>query len=733
MPSALIELSAIAVRGNSARYKPNSWLDSGGALQGHHNMIDLLLIFPPQWSPFQPPLSIPSLTAWLRRAGLQVGCLDANILFYEWLLSDEAARILIETLSAVDLPDQEKEVYASVLGSTDYRADIRALKQQDLNCIEDPKGNLSKERFLEECYANERSLSNYLAIVSRICGTTFEITPYQFRLSSGNLNSSQLEDLVTCPHNLLGAFADYLLREIVTQHSASPPLIGFSCIGQEQLYFTLLLGHRMKKSLGATIIVGGTIFSRIFERGALRAEWFGKVFDIIVRNEGERPTERILANLRLGLPLVQDVPSIVYRCDGAIVSSDACPPLLPAEVPIPDFDDMPLSRYLSSDVTLPLLASRGCYWGKCEFCHHGMVYGEKYMAYTAECVLDSVTALSKRYGVRHFAFNDEAIPPKIARKIGEVFPARTVTGWNFTGLIKFERFYDSSILTDLARIGMRSLYVGLESASERVLTLMRKNTKKEIMLRNLRDATHAGIWMHCFLFFGFPGEREEDAQETYDFIMSNTDVIGSFGCGTFSLEHNAPIQKHLEHFGVQVGETGDRDLDVYYAYEVAEGVGPNRAEEWANALNMLISDIPKYAATSWIPREHLLCLLSRSSPEELAEAGSRLMEERFVPLGLPASQIFSLVNTESPLAPAILINRINGNFFRLPLNLVPTFRMLCESNITLRDLRQINASLFARITGTGGHHIKQESHEGVAWNSPRLPIESVNDVEPLSL
>lgn len=663
-------------------------------------MTDLLLVFPPQWSPFQPPLSLPSLAAWLRRRGFRVGCLDANILFYEWLLSDEATGILLGLLPDADLHDAEKEAYLYALRSTaQYRTDISTLRPSSSHPDTSPSAAPVTERPGDLCRnsVGVQSLSNYLAIVSRIC-RSFEVSPYEFRLATGNLSSSQLEDLVIRPHILLDAFAEYLVGVIAARNSILPSLVGFSCIGQEQLYFTLLLGHRVKSRLGIPVAVGGTVLARIFERGVVRGEWFGRFFDVIVRNEGERPAERMLANLWGGFPLVQDVPSIVYVRDRTVVSSEPCSPLKPAEVPIPDFDDMPLGRYLSADVTLPILSSRGCYWGKCEFCHHGMVYGEKYAAYTAEGVLGAVTALSERYGVRHFAFNDEAIPPKIARDIARIFPPTTETGWNFTGLIKFERFFDAAIFAGLARVGTRSLYVGLESASERVLALMRKNTKQEIMRRNLADATRAGIWMHCFLFFGFPGESEEDAQETYDFIVGNSDIIASFGCSTFALEHNAPIQRHLEDFGVRAGQAGGADLDVYYTYEVANGIGPERALEWSNALNLRAAEVRKYAATSWIPREHLLCLLSRSAPEELVEAAGRLLEDRFVPLDLPASRVFSLVNEDDSAPSAVLINRPGGSFFRLPAKLVPTFRMLCESDSTLRDLSEANAPLFAHIT-----------------------------------
>ncbi|HEU6443728.1 MAG TPA: hypothetical protein VFL61_01585 [Gaiellaceae bacterium] len=270
------------------------------------------------------------------------------------------------------------------------------------------------------------------------------------------------------PPDLLDTFVRATIESQVLP--ANPKVVGLSCIGQEQLYFTLLFGRYLKEHTDASVIVGGTIFSRIFERGALKPDWFGRYFDVIVRNEGERPTERLLSNLRNRVPLTLDVPGVVYHEHGQIEAPTPAHPLSPRELPVPDFDDMPLGHYMSPEITLPLLSARGCYWGKCEFCHHGMVYGEKYAPYKPIDILEAVTMLAERYGVRHFAFNDEAIPPKVLRAIGEQFPPHAESGWTFTGLIKFEPTYKREDFERFHAAGCRSLYVGLESASERVST-----------------------------------------------------------------------------------------------------------------------------------------------------------------------------------------------------------------------------------------------------------------------
>ncbi|WP_380279209.1 B12-binding domain-containing radical SAM protein [Kitasatospora purpeofusca] len=649
-------------------------------------MLDTLLVFPPQWSAFQPSLSLPSLSAWLRREGYGVHSLDLNVLFYEWLLSERCAGLLAGEVARREWPAEVKDAYLAVFAnSADFRADLARMRGA---------GTGGDREYFDSHYLGVRSLSTYLGAVSQVC-EQFTVSPYNFYFASGNLSSAALERMVESPPPLLLEFA----REMVEEHILTRPArsIGFSCIGQEQLYFTMLLGSVLKQRVDVPILVGGTIFSRIFERGVLKPEWFERYFDVVVRNEGERPAEHILRNLRAGVPLTEGVPGVVYRSGGRVVSSKPSAPLRPQELPVPDFDDLPLTRYLLAEVTLPLLSSRGCYWGKCEFCHHGMVYGEKYAGYQVDTVVDTIRSLSERYGVRHFSFNDEAIPPKLARQLGERAPAGDTTGWHFTGLIKFEDFFQREDFANLHRMGFRSLYVGLESASERVLELMRKNTRREVMVRNLSDATLAGIWMHCFLFFGFPGETEADARETFDFVLENPDIVGSFGAGTFSLEHNAPIFRHLEDFGLRLKRAADEDIDVYYDYEVAEGLTPERAEEWVRELDGAAADIPGYYSASWIPRELLLGLLSRMGPAELVERGTEIRRDAGFPAAVPLRHVASRSPHPDRPDQSIAINRINGNVLLVGGGTRPLLDACLESDLDLDTLRALAPVLFDRL------------------------------------
>ena len=654
-------------------------------------MTDIALLFPPQWSPFQPPLSVPSLSAWLRRDGFSVRALDANVAFYHWLYGDaciaECKRLLQTSVGSAS----EKMAWRAILDAApDLAADIAGLQQA---AVAEP---VTSESAIRSHFLAINSMELFLDTVSRIAGT-FTISPFAFSTAAGDCNPVAIEKLVDDPPPILQIFVDeYLAARVAPMR---PRSVGLSCIGQEQLFFSLLFAKRAKLLLNVPIFIGGTIFSRIFERGALPVHWFRKYFDFVVRNEGEKPASALLDNLVNNRRIEQGVPGIVYVEGQRVMATAPASPLKPRELPIPDFDDLPLSDYITGHLSLPLLSSRGCYWGKCEFCHHGMVYGDAYGAYEADGVLATVQSHSRRYGVRHFAFNDEALPPKIARQMGAIFPDASTTSWAFTGLIKFEKFYNDSDFTNLRRIGFRSLYVGLESASERVLDLMRKPNKKATIVRNLTDASNAGVWMHCFLFFGFPGETEADAKETYDFIMENEDIIGSFGCGTFSLEHNAPIFRHLEDFVVQLKPSAESSVNVYYQYQVSGGISPERADELAAQLNEDARKKPKYFASAWIPREHLLSLLTAMAPAELVAAGKSLRLNGGIPATALTRHVFSLIDSGEQWGEIVAINRSNQRVLRVGGASAELIRLLHEENAPLAILQELGPGVYEHLVG----------------------------------
>ena len=85
----------------------------------------------------------------------------------------------------------------------------------------------------------------------------------------------------------------------------------------------------------------------------------------------------------------------------------------------------------------------------------------------------------------------------------------------WTTLIRFESLLiEPEVWTLAAKSGCRSLYFGLESANERIIKLVQKDTKIDVAIKNLNEAKRVGIWSHVMGFFGFPSETQAEAEDT---------------------------------------------------------------------------------------------------------------------------------------------------------------------------------------------------------------------------
>lgn len=568
---------------------------------------DLHLIFPPQWSPFQPFLSSPSLKAYLRERGFDVLQSDWNVDFYEYFIDQDRLpqatarlRTYIDTLGS-EHEDYRSHAYLALGILSDFPAK-RALVER----IRQPHSVADVGAFHESVMAFKRLLHAFSVAEPVVeVGTS--------SLNVGQVLSSHAAIDAFCTNPAQNPFLPFFAGKIERLAGGTPRYFGLSVIGTEQVLPALTLSRLLKTAFPEIpVIFGGSVFSRLVERHDSVAHFFGTYFDYVIRYEGERP---LAALLSASGAECRRTPNLVYCENGRVIMNDLCPQVSMEDIPTPDFTDLDLAKYFTPEVVLPILSTRGCYWDKCAFCYHGMIYGDRYRMRDPDMLRDDIEKLHAAHGARHFAFNDEAIPPKLFEKL----PARLPKGkYYFTGLYKFEKYYRPHHYRDMYAAGFRSLYIGLESANERVQRHMKKNNTQDVMLSNLADAHAAGIWNHTFNFFGFPTETREEAMETANFLIDHADIIHSEGTGTFSFEHNAPISKHPERFGVtKVIEKQGSVLEIYYDYETGSGLSAAEASEMVNVFSAMKQKAGAYRYAGWIPREHLLVLLARHDRDSL--------------------------------------------------------------------------------------------------------------------
>lgn len=569
-------------------------------------MQDIHLIFPPQWSPFQPFLSTPSLKAYLEKRGYAVTQSDWNVDFYDFFISRSRLPKALDRLQryASDLPAENEnyrnQAYLALGILNDYPQ-----KRQLAEGLRSSAGIASIEKFHESVTAFKRLLYAF-----SVAEPVVEVGTSSLMTGSVMKSLESIDDF--CADAEANPFQPFFAAKVAAL-SDVPRYFGISVIGTEQVLPALTLGRELKRRFPETpILIGGSVFSRLVDRTDAISHMFERYFDIVIRYEGERPLESLLAAKD---PIAEQSPGLVFKQGDRIIATRMLDQLGMEEIPTPDFDGLDLKRYFTPEIVLPLLSTRGCYWDKCAFCYHGMIYGDRYRMRSPERLLEDVDRLHERHGVTHFALNDEAIPPKLFEKLPAVFPRHK---YCFTGLYKFEKYFEPHHYQGMYDIGFRSLYIGLESANERVQRHMKKDNTQPVMLSNLRDAHDAGIWNHTFNFFGFPTETEEEAMETANFLIDHADIIHSEGTGTFSFEHNAPIAKHPEQYGVsRVVERPGNVFELYYDYEVSAGLTQDEATAMVGRFSEMKKEADAYRYSGWIPREHLLVLLGRFDRDKL--------------------------------------------------------------------------------------------------------------------
>src|SRR5262249_49897703 len=94
--SACSRRSRKAARDERRRREPRRRRAAQQRRTAVRRMVDVALVYPPTCDPTAPYLSVPTLTAWLRREGLSVLPIDANVEAWEWLLARERLAPLAE-------------------------------------------------------------------------------------------------------------------------------------------------------------------------------------------------------------------------------------------------------------------------------------------------------------------------------------------------------------------------------------------------------------------------------------------------------------------------------------------------------------------------------------------------------------------------------------------------------------------------------------------------------------
>ena len=346
----------------------------------------------------------------------------------------------------------------------------------------------------------------------------------------------------------LNLYKKHLLSSVL---ESSPNLVGISITNTSQIIPGLTLARLIKnQNKEIHITVGGSVFTKLIEN-IKKVDGLFSIVDSFIVFEGEHALLELVGQLD-GKRDFKKVPNFIYRENNVTKVNEPFYAEDLNKLPTPDFDGLPLKLYHTPASVLPVQTSRGCYYGKCSFCNLHLDHRHFRLRRT-ELLMEDIWTLSQKYNTPYFFFTDESVP---INKLREISQSLLEKQWDikWMGGVRFENALDGDLLEKMASAGCKKLVFGLESYNQRVLDLMKKGIKTDVVKKTLDNCLNAGISFHLYTIVGFPTETEEEAIETLDFVLQKKYLTSlGFSClpSLFGMEKDSPITHSPSEYGLR--------------------------------------------------------------------------------------------------------------------------------------------------------------------------------------
>ncbi|MDP3791515.1 MAG: radical SAM protein [Candidatus Omnitrophota bacterium] len=308
-------------------------------------------------------------------------------------------------------------------------------------------------------------------------------------------------------HKVFDMSLGYSNRDLLESISSfNPDLIGISMMSFKYRDHYALADFIKDSFKNIKIVAGGPHISTF--RARTLEECIS--IDYGVALEGE---DTIL-ELCSGMKNPEEIKGLLYREGGKVLYSGD------RDFKI-DLDNIgfPKYEYLEKDKYprfIPLLTSRGCPYS-CIFCPVKVTIGRKLRTRSPSSVVDEIEYWYKKDGMRIFNIVDDNFSFQKQRVLDI---CADIKKRKLSGLILSCRngiradTIDKQTLIAMKEAGFNYLAFGVESGSEKMLSIIKKGEKLSDVEKAISDACGLGYMVTLFFILGLPHETEKDAYES---------------------------------------------------------------------------------------------------------------------------------------------------------------------------------------------------------------------------
>jgi len=321
---------------------------------------------------------------------------------------------------------------------------------------------------------------------------------------------------------------------------------------------------RSARASGATVVVCGSDASDHPETYLDAGARF------VLAGEGEATLVELMDALRGRSGTAQAIPGLVLRgADGALLRTPPRPVIRDLDaLPLPAWDLVDVDRYRSlwlrrhGYYSMNMVTTRGCPY-HCNWCAKP-IWGQTYNSRSPERVVEELAYLRDAFAPGHIWFADDilGLRPGWLTRFAELVEERGLRV-PFKCLSRADLLLRPGELDALRRAGCRSVWVGAESGSDRVLAAMEKGIRADQIRQASARAREAGLQVGFFLQFGYPGEDLPDIAATLRLVRECApDEIGI--SVSYPLPGTRFYERVKDRLGAKRNWVDSEDMDMMY-------------------------------------------------------------------------------------------------------------------------------------------------------------------------
>lgn len=392
----------------------------------------------------------------------------------------------------------------------------------------------------------------------------FAFTKYAEQIATSASSFDEIDQFLSYQPTIIEEnMLDILVSKIKTQQ---PDLVCFTIPFPGNLFAALRCSQFIKQLFPQIQIAFGGGYCNTELRSLEDVRIFEFV-DFISLDDGEGPLLKIVAYIEGTIDIDQLERTFVLE-NNQVAYKNKLPNTIfhHKNLPAPNYSGLPFEKYLSFlDVVNPmhrmwtdarwnkLTISHGCYWKQCSFCDVSLDYIGNYQNTTANDLVDKIKKIITDTGISGFHFVDEAAPPKMLRALSKALIERNVSITWWTN-IRFEKTFDYELCQLMAQSGCIAVTGGLEVASDRLLSKMKKGVDIAQVTRVTHNFSKNKIMVHAYLMYGFPTQTEQETIDSLEVVrqLFERNCIQSAFWHLFTTTIHSPIGQNPEEFGIEI-------------------------------------------------------------------------------------------------------------------------------------------------------------------------------------